>query len=322
MNELVKYNNDMNKIHFTGFSKTHMDLFLAICSKVKGCGNDTIFITSKELKAITHFEKGGKHDFFKELHSMVMKLHSINGSIIDISQGKGNRTFETFRLFDKFKYSEKTGLLEVRIEESFMWLLNEFETYTIFELAEFVELNSKYSKHLYRILKQWRTTGKYIFHDLNEFRELMDVPPKYTNRQLMQDCVSVAVEEIKKLDKSFKNFKCKPEYAQKRGKPLDKLMFTWTPEVVPTQHKEEKQSPEQLQGQESFSDCQSFDEYMKHYQGDDKPSPVAIKIARDIEKGNKKKQAEPKKNKFINFEQRTYDEDELEALLLTTNVPE
>ena len=314
----MKYNNDMNKIHFNGFEKIHMDLFLAICLKAKGRGTDTIFLTTKELKEITHFEKGGNRDFFKELHAMVMKLHSINGSIVDISRGKGKRSFETFRFFDKFKYDEETELLEIRIEDTFSWLLNEFEQYTIFELEEFITLKSKYSKHLYRLLKQWRTTGQYIFHDLQEFRELMDIPSKYSNKYMMDDCISVAVKEIQSLDKSFKNFKCEPIYARKRGKPLEKLKFTWECEKV---YCENNILPiqKQPQEQEVFSNPQSFDEYIKAYQGTDKPTPVELKIAKDIAKGNKKKVSEPKKNSFNNFEQREYDWEELTRFLLTTN---
>ena len=317
MDELVKYQNDMNRLKFKGFTQTDMNLFVALCSQMKEKGANEVVLSFSKIKQLVKYDekKRSINEFIQDLERMNEQLMSVNCKIITDSK------IIMFVLFPTFEIDKKQETLTVAVNEKFTWLLNEMKTYTIFELAEFIELKSKYSKHLYRILKQWRTVGKYIFHDLQEFREIMDIPVKYTNRQLMQDCVSVAVEEIKKLDKSFKNFKCEPEYAQKRGKPLEKLIFTWTPEIVTTPKKKENQVLEQLQGQESFSDCQTFEEYMKQYKGDDKPTPVELKIARDIAKGNKKKQEEPKKNKFINFEQRKYDFDELEALLLTTNVP-
>ena len=307
MNELVKYNNQMNKVLLTGFNKCHMDLFMAICSKAKNHGTNEIIIKTADLKEITQFERGGKRGFFEELDAMTDQLQRINGKIVDRTPGQ--RKFVKFTIFPTFEYSESEEELTVKVNEKFAWLLNEFENYTVFELTEFVNLNSKYAKHLYRILKQWRTTGKYIFHNLDEFRELMDVPKAYTNRQLMQDCVAIAVAEIQKLNNSFKDFQCEPIYGKKRGKPLEGLEFTWTPEERP----KKAEPTEELEGQEKFTDAQSFDEYLKAYKGADKPSAVALKIAKDIEKGNKA----PKKpkNSFCNFKQNEYDFEQLEKEL-------
>ena len=56
------------------------------------------------------------------------------------------------------------------------------QNFTIFELLEFTSLSSKYSKTLYRLLKQWRTQGEYIFHDIADFREKMDIPESFSNK--------------------------------------------------------------------------------------------------------------------------------------------
>ena len=310
MNEIVKYNNQMNKISFTGFSKIHMDLFMALCSKMKG--KSRVRIRTKELKEIIQFEKGGNRDFFYELDMMTDQLQRINGKIVDHTPGQ--RKFVKFAIFTVFEYYENDEWLEVEANERFAWLLNEFEQYTAFELEEFIELKSKYSKGLYRILKQWRMQGWYIFHDLEEFRRLMDIPESYTNKRMMDNCVNIAVKEIGQLDKSFKGFKCTPEYARKRGKPLDKLIFTWQAEKTQWNDKND-----QIDGQSSFADAETFEEYMKGYQGEDKPNPVTIKIAKDIEKGKKNKTSSKKKNAFHNFTQRDYGEDtikEMEKILL------
>lgn len=125
---------------------------------------------------------------------------------------------------------------------------------------------------------------------------------------MIEKCVNIAVDEINKLDKSFQNFKCTPEYARKRGKPLEKLIFTWDttaiPPTVPTAE------------QTSFSDQQTFEEYIKDYQGDDKPTPLDLKIAKDIQKNRHNKESKKaKKNAFNNFDQRDYDNETLEKLL-------
>ena len=109
-------------------------------------------------------------------------------------------------------------------------MLNEFtdkiKGYTIFELQEFVGLQSKYVKTFYRLLKQWRSTEQYIFNNIDDFREKMDVPKTYSNMHLMTKIIEPTVKELKKLDKSFINFKCEPLYAKKRGKSLVGYKFT------------------------------------------------------------------------------------------------
>lgn len=316
MNELVKYQNDMNKLKLSDLSKVESDIFMVLLAIVREKGTKEVILSYSYIKKLANYQKNDSSEDFKILLMGIKK--KLIGIFCEIRIGNKEGTVS---LFNSFWSDDIEQTLTISINDEFVWLLNNLmNNYTIFELAEYVSTKSKYTKNLYRLLKQWRTFGQYIFHDLNEFRELMGIPTKYSNKHMIEKCVNVAVEEIQKL-KSFENFVFEPKYASKRGKPLDKLIFTWTPERVPTPQKEEKQVPEQLQGQESFSDCQSFDEYMKHYQGDDKPTPVELKIARDIAKGNKKKQEEPQKNKFNNFNQRKYDVDELERLLLTTNVP-
>lgn len=307
MGEIVKYQNNMNRLKFKGFTQTDMNLFMGICSQMKEKNTKKIVLSFSQIKDLVRYDekKKGVDEFISDLKRMNEHLMSVNCEIITDSE------ISMFILFPTFKINLSNETLTVAVNEEFTWLLNEMRNYTAFELEEFINLNGKYAKILYRLLKQWKTQGQYIFHNLEEFRELMDIPITYSNKLMIQKCVNVAVEEIGKLDKSFQDFKCEPIYARKRGKPLDKLMFTWKPEkAVQTQEN-------QLKGQETFTDVQSFDEYMKGYQGEDKPSPVAIKIAQDIEKGRKK--ATPKKNSFNDFQQRSYDYDELEKMLLTTN---
>ena len=61
----------------------------------------------------------------------------------------------------------------------------------------------------------------------------MDVPKTYSNMRLMTKIIEPAVKELKKLDKSFINFKCEPLYAKKRGKSLVGYKFTWQAEQLP-----------------------------------------------------------------------------------------
>lgn len=256
MNEIVKYQNDMNRLKFKGFTPTSMNMFVALCSQMKEKNTEEINLSFSKIKELVKYDLKKKNieEFINDLQRMNDDLMKVNCKIITGSKIK------MFVLFPTFEIDTEKETLKVSVNKEFTWLLNEMKSYTTFELAEFIDLKSKYSKNLYRLLKQWRTIGRYTFNDLAEFRELMDVPKSYTNRQLMQNCVSVAIEEISELDVSFKGFKCEPVYARKRGKPLDKLVFTWQAEKT-----EFIPRDEQVEGQQSFSDNQTLDEYVDDY---------------------------------------------------------
>lgn len=101
------------------------------------------------------------------------------------------------------------------------------KNFTCFDLKEFIELDSRYSKNLYRFLKQYRCTGCCEVSSVENFKKVMDCPESYNNKQFMQNVINPAV---KSLQDCFINFKCEPKYAQKRGRPDTGYLFTFTPE--------------------------------------------------------------------------------------------
>ena len=230
--EIVQFKNDMNKLKFAGLGKSDMNLFMAVCSKVKEQGDNIVHISFDYLRQISHYTGHTVDGFISDLKRMSQRIMAVNCEII-----MDNGGFDIFNLFQRFIADPETQILTVKVNPDFTWLLNEFtdkiKGYTTFELQEFVGLQSKYAKTLYRLLKQWRSTGQYIFNDIDDFREKMDVPKAYSNMRLMTKIIEPAVKELKKLDKSFINFKCEPLYAKKRGKPLVGYKFTWQVEQLP-----------------------------------------------------------------------------------------
>ena len=236
--EIVQFKNDMNKLSFKNFTKNDMNLFMAVCAKVKQQNDNTVVLSFEFLRSISGYTATAVETFIKDLKKMSKDVMAVNCEIIT-----GNK-IDIFNLFIQFTIDRDNNLLTVKVNPDFTWLLNEFtQGYTAFELQEFVKLQSKYAKTLYRILKQWRGTGQYVFNDIGDFRERMDVPEAYSNMRLMTKIIGPAVKEISKLDKSFIDFKCEPLYAKKRGKPLAGYKFTWKPEKP-----EPKEIPEEAAG--------------------------------------------------------------------------
>lgn len=280
MNEIVQYSNDWNSLKFTGFSKADMNVLMYLCSQVREQGTKNIVIGFEDIRQNANFTSPGIKELIEELDRVSDNLLKVNSKII-LKNDDGKRRIIKFDLFPTFDIDEDQQTLTVAVNERFQWLLNEFTAYTIFELSEFVGLKSKYSKTLYRLLKQWRTVGAFAFHDVEEFRQQMDVPKSYSNNIFLRDCISPAVAELAKLDSSFKGLKCEVLKARKRGAPVTGYRFTW---------QAEKRQPKSIE------------------------QPEAPTEAPETKKASKPKTQKPKTNRFNNFHQRNYTKEQLDRM--------
>lgn len=270
MNEIVKYDNGMNKLNFTGFSKLDMNMLMALCSKMRDKDVNEITFDFTTLKELMNYKSTDKADFIADLKRMNKRLMKVNCEIITQSE------IIMFVLFPTFRVNSDAETLTVGVNKDFTFLLNELREYTRFDLDEFINLNSKYAKHLYRLLKQFRTQGWYRVK-VNEFREKMDCPSSYSNKIFMHDIVNPSVEALKPY---FKGLSVEVEKdTRKRGRPIIGYYFTFQKEHIPEN--------DQIDGQMSITD---FPETLP-----DKPK---------------------KKSGSSGFQSRKYDYDELEKQLL------
>ena len=221
MNEIVKYENKLNTLALSGFSAVELNLFMLICAKTKDKGQDLISLKYEDLKKSLGLERQSNKYFHDELRKMSAKLLKIHCNFND------SKKFVVFNLFSTFIGDLEENSLDVRVNIDFQSLLNEItKEFTRFELSEFVRLESKYSKNLYRLLKQYRKTGTYRI-DAEKFRELMDCPKSYQNIYFMRDCVNPAVKELSQG--YFENLKVTPVRSTKRGRPVVAYEFTFKP---------------------------------------------------------------------------------------------
>ncbi|CRF52658.1 hypothetical protein HAL07_11230 [Helicobacter ailurogastricus] len=64
---------------------------------------------------------------------------------------------------------------------------------------EFQNISGKYAKTLYRLLKQWKSTGVPPEMEWGEFRELMGIPPKTLFENIERLILKPALKELHKL---------------------------------------------------------------------------------------------------------------------------
>lgn len=234
MGELVIFENEMNKLQLGNLSKRSMDIFMALCYKMKNQGDKHIVMEFSEIKKLSNHRRNGdvEKNFITDLDNMTDQLLAVNSKIITKKSG-GKRVIYKFDLFPTFIIDEDTQTLEVGVNPDFQWLLNEFEHYTSLDLEEIVSFKSKYSKNLYRLLRQWKSVGQLVVGaggqepSIEDFRRKIGVKDSYATKEMLRSCIDVAVREINSSECSIKNLKYEKKYANRRGRPLSQIIFTW-----------------------------------------------------------------------------------------------
>ncbi len=290
----VLYKSEINKVAFKNFTEADYNLFFVIVSRCvedmqKGKSgqlgrNGTIkldFSTIKKIAGLKNTHISNQVFWDKYLNQMSDKLGDCKCVLENSSK------IVKFTLFPTWEFDKDNATLEISINDKFKYLLNDFDRdkggFTPLELKKFVDLKSKFTKTLYRNLRQFRTQGIYVV-TADDFRLLYDVPRSYKHSDIMKRIINPSIEELTKgKTPAFKGLKCEPKKAPKQGAPVKAYEFTFQKQIPKRQ--------EQTEGQSGFEQAT---EVMQKY----------------------KKQKEKSKNRFNNFEQNTIDFEELEEKLL------
>ncbi|WP_051188655.1 replication initiation protein [Proteocatella sphenisci] len=215
MSEIVKYHNDLNTLQMSGFTEKEIDIFFSICYKLKNKGNNNVNMTYREIKELSNY----KHRSISKIHDSIdSTFKKILGLSIKIED---ENSIARFVLFTDYVINKDKQYIDLQVHEKFKYLLNDFmSNYTKFELKEFVSLKSIYSKNLYKILKQYKSTGWYEV-SLDQFRYLLDVPKTYDTNNFNKRVLRPIMDELPGYFKGLNIEKLK------KGRNIDRLRFTW-----------------------------------------------------------------------------------------------
>ena len=218
MNEIVKYHNNFNSVALKNFSGVEINLLMAICSKLKNKDIKEIKLEFSDLRKMVNFGHKGELRFIQNLEQLYKKLLNLSIRI------ETDDRIINFVLFTKYEILKKEKVIVIKINEEFKFLLNNLiNSFTRFELNEFISLKSNYSKEIYRRLKQFKNTGIWKVK-IDTFRELLNIPPKYRMSEIDKKVLKIATEELSEFFEDFKILKVK------KGKKIDLLEFRFTSE--------------------------------------------------------------------------------------------
>ncbi|EHD5970892.1 replication initiation protein [Campylobacter coli] len=252
MSEIVKYNNDFNLLPMPELKAIQMDMFMAIISLTKDKKENTPFLKkffNPDKRKIIIPQK--KFIELCRLNDSKMDYKEIFFAIDDclkklcnflISYQKDERTIYNFVCFEEANIIADE--VHITLQSRFYdMIINKKFGFTAFELAEFAELSGKYTKTLYRLLKQFRTTGKAYF-EWEEFCKIMKIPENYRQIDIDQRILKPAIKELSKernlfdqIRVPFKNLAYEKEKTAGRGRggKVSGISFTFKPENIQMQ---------------------------------------------------------------------------------------
>ncbi|TNB54926.1 replication initiation protein [Campylobacter helveticus] len=251
--EIVKYNNDLNYMPMPNFKGRQQDLFFAILSQIqeKHDSKNTLqrFFDPEKRKLVIPFKKfveicridEWNRSFTEIWHEIRDFLNILTSYKIEY---KTKRSYYNFVCFEEAEHDTWEQTINITFQKRFYDMVVSYKLgFTAFELAEFISLNSKYTKTLYRILKQFRSTGKAYF-SWDEFLRIMDIPESYKNCDIDKQILKPTLKELTELTifdqmrVPFKNLayeKEKQKGTRGRGGKVIGITFTFKPENIDMQ---------------------------------------------------------------------------------------
>ena len=222
MSELiVKYDNYLNQLALSSFTAVELDLLMTICSKMKNQELNIVSLSFEEIRELSEYSRSSNEELIKSLKETNLKLSKIACTLENESD------VIQFVLFTTFWIQKKEKKLTIQVNPDFSFVLNALDkNFTRFELSEFIRLNGRYSKQLYRLLKQFRSTGE-LQITLQELRNKMDIPESYDLRDIREKVLKPALKE---LSPCFKDLKFEAKKEKRRGNPVTGYIFTFKKE--------------------------------------------------------------------------------------------
>ena len=224
-NEIVKYHHELNTIPLRKFTPVEMNLFFSIVSRMREKGDKTVRFSFEQLKELSNYKATANVRFVDDLRSTYEKLLQLRFG----RTSKSGLSVEMFVLFTEFKIhgDEKEPYVDIRVYEKALPLLNNLDEWVRYSLQQFSELQSSYSKTMFRLLKQWRTIGK-VYFEKEDLHELLGIPKSYKQGDIDRAVFTPIKQELMPI---FKGLTITKKYAKRRGKPVVGYTFTFKPEI-------------------------------------------------------------------------------------------
>ena len=279
MTEIVKYSNDLHKLKIGNFGEMEQNLLFGILANCRD-KYDEFVMTLAELNEFSPSRKYTANEMLQKALNLRESIFKLDFSVIK-SKDENYHEQDIYNLFSRFTICyngkkndfENAELTEIRLKvnEDFRELIaNLTKEFTQYELEEFIFLNSRYTKTIYRYLKQFRTTGIWRV-SWDDFKEILGIPSSYKmcdiDKRILEPSIKQLQEPLNLFERSrtpFKNLKYTKIKGKGRGRggAIKEIEFTFDKQTAQGQHiayiqgqeivpknKKEFKEPQQLEPQ-------------------------------------------------------------------------
>ncbi|PDW44027.1 replication A protein [Helicobacter pylori] len=205
----ITYHNNANKVNLGKLSEREANLLFAIFQRLKDQGNTLIRFEPQDLRRMIMVKSNlTNRQLLQVLKNLLDNISGANFWIIreHVENGEVYEDHTSYMLFKQFeirirKPTQTIEYLDVQLNDNYQYLLNNLGMggqYTSFKLLEFQRVRGKYAKTLYRLLKQYKSTG-ILSVEWSQFRELLDIPKDYEMRNIDQKVLTPALRELREI---------------------------------------------------------------------------------------------------------------------------
>ncbi len=206
-NTYTTYHNNTNKVNLGKLSEREANLLFAIFQRLKDQGNTLIRFEPQDLKRMLDI-KISYDNLTRTARSMWNKIKTadfweVRDIIVNGRECVSEKNYMLFQVCEIVSDKETREFLymDIQLNTGYNYLLNNLGMggqYTSFKLLEFQRVRGKYAKTLYRLLKQYKSTG-ILSVEWTQFRELLDIPKDYEMRNIDQKVLTPSIKELNKI---------------------------------------------------------------------------------------------------------------------------
>lgn len=203
----ITYHNNANKVNLGKLSEREANLLFAIFQRLKDQGNTLIRFEPQDLRRMLGI-KISYDNLTRTARSMWNKIKTadfweVRDIIVNGRECVSEKNYMLFQVCEIVSDKETREFLymDIQLNTGYNYLLNNLGMggqYTSFNLLEFQRVRGKYAKTLYRLLKQYKSTG-ILSVEWSQFRELLDIPRDYEMRNIDQKVLTPALKELHKI---------------------------------------------------------------------------------------------------------------------------
>lgn len=228
---IVKYktNDDSEQFfsHVKNYSAVRSDIMMFIVANALQNKQKQIVFSSKQLKDLIGYRQSSSMASFRDAIYGIFRDMSVMGYETEEIDGAGHHHTVFRPFFAKTDIDNSTNQVTVQLSERAAQIFNDFSRTTRFNrfsLLQYFQINSKYSKNLFRLLKEKRTLGHRSFSE-EELRDKLSIPKSYKQADINRRVIKRAFIDLMPYFRGLSY-----EIANSRSSDPTKYIFTWTKE--------------------------------------------------------------------------------------------